>query len=159
MAEIVQVKIADLEVVESPNILKTVALGSGLAVILYDRKAKVAAMAHVIFPTTPRGKKNEKPGKYVKSAIENMISSMKKLGSSLASLEAKLVGGATMFSIIEEPVNIGRKNIETAKRILNDHGIKVVAEDTGADYGRSVQFYTDTGIAEVKSYKCGVKEI
>ena len=36
--------------------------------------------------------------------------------------------------------NIGARNAEAAKKILKEKGIRLVAEDTGLNYGRTVEF-------------------
>ena len=46
-----------------------------------------------------------------------------------------------------------------AKAELGRLGIPIVAEDTGSDYGRSVEFLTSTGTLLVRSFRAGLKEL
>ena len=50
----VNVGIADLNVVKYPDVLATYALGSCVGICLYDHKAKIAGMAHIMLPSTNR---------------------------------------------------------------------------------------------------------
>jgi len=56
-------------------------------------------------------------------------------------------------------VNIGQRNTQETKRVLNALNIPITAEDTGGDYGRSVEFILSTGTVLVRSFKAGLKEI
>ena len=48
----VNVGIADLNVVKYPDVLATYALGSCVGICLYDHKAKIAGMAHIMLPSS-----------------------------------------------------------------------------------------------------------
>ena len=48
----VNVGIADLNVVKYPDVLATYALGSCVGICLYDHKAKIAGMAHILLPSS-----------------------------------------------------------------------------------------------------------
>ena len=47
--------------------------------------------------------------------------------------------------------NIGARNAEAAKAKLKQLGIRLVAEDTGLNYGRTVELHCDTGEFYIKS--------
>ncbi len=70
------------------------------------------------------------------------------LGSQRFNIEAKLAGGANMFGF--SSLNIGRDNIESARKKLKEEGIKLIGESTGGSVGRSVEFSVSTGIVTVK---------
>ncbi len=52
-----------------------------------------------------------------------------------------------MFSVNKDSpmLRVGERNVEAVKAKLKQLGIKLVAEDTGANYGRTVIFYPETG--------------
>ena len=81
------------------------------------------------------------------------------MGASRSRLKAKIAGGAVMFSTASDRFNIGERNVSAVKDVLRHEGIPIVAQDTGLDYGRTVFFYTDTGVMEVKAAAKGVKEL
>ena len=68
-------------------------------------------------------------------------------------LFAKIAGGARMFEVsgLSDVGNIGARNAEAAKAKLKQLGIRLVAEDTGLNYGRTVELHCDTGEFYIKS--------
>ena len=73
---------------------------------------------------------------------------------------AKLVGGAKMFlSDDDSNPSIGEQNITSAKRILEQKRIPLTGENTGGNYGRSVEFDLDSGKVIVKAIGREDKEI
>ncbi|MDD3803591.1 MAG: chemotaxis protein CheD [bacterium] len=137
--------------------MKTIGLGSCVAVTLHDREKKIGGMIHFMLPSKVFSKSFFNPYKYCDTGLSSLIMEMEQLGARKYRMEAKLVGGANMFSVfiknIEE--SIGYRNIEMAKKILRENRIPVTAEDTGSDYSRSVEFTVKTGIIKVTSYKNG----
>ena len=90
---------------------------------------------------------------------------MDKLGCQRSRVICKLVGGARMFSAQlatskgSNTSNIGQRNTAEAKSALAALNIPIVAEDTGADYGRSVEFVVSSGTVLVHSFKAGIREL
>jgi len=56
-------------------------------------------------------------------------------------------------------MNIGERNIISARNTLERLGIPIVAEDTGKNYGRTVTFDTSTGDLLVRTILRGDKII
>jgi chemotaxis protein CheD len=154
----VKVKIADLAVSASPNILATYGLGSCVAVMLYDPVAKIGGMNHFLLPATQIGKQDDNPAKFSDSGIPLLIQRIEEHGAKKERLVAKVVGGANMFPSLTKN-SIGKKNVDAATEILEKNGIKIVASDTGGNWGRSVDFDLETGLVIVRSYKKGEREI
>ncbi|RKX46010.1 MAG: chemotaxis protein CheD, partial [Thermotogae bacterium] len=50
---------------------------------------------------------------------------------------------------------IGKRNVETAKRELKRHKIKIVAEDTGGNEGRTISLNLETGKVKVRKVSNG----
>jgi chemotaxis receptor (MCP) glutamine deamidase CheD len=82
-------------------------------------------------------------------------------GASKTRLVAKIAGGAKMFEVsgLSDVGNIGARNAEAAKKILKEKGIRLVAEDTGLNYGRTVELHCDTGEFLIKSVGKPIKTI
>ena len=73
------------------------------------------------------------------------------LGAEHRRLQAKLFGGACVLSSFQGSGNdLGSKNIEVARRRLEEEKIPVLAEDLGGNHGRRLVFRTDTGLALTK---------
>ena len=76
-------------------------------------------------------------------------------------LVAKIAGGACMFQMSGKSAigNVGARNTETAKRMLSELHIPLVAEDTGLNYGRTVELNCATGEFVIKAVGKDVKTI
>jgi chemotaxis protein CheD len=160
---IIKVGMADLKVVlGKEEILKTTGLGSCVGVILFDPTSRVAGMAHVMLPTSSIARDGVvNIAKYADTAIPDMIERMLSIGANKGRLIAKIAGGAQMFAFsgTSDTMRIGPRNVETCKEILNNLRIPIHAEDTGANFGRTIEFHCSTGMLLIRSVQQGVKEI
>ncbi|TXK81952.1 chemotaxis protein CheD [Paenibacillus sp. N3.4] len=159
---LIKVGMADLNVAHLTGVLKTTGLGSCVGVTLYDSRVKVAGMAHVMLPSSEIAREGTlNIAKYADTAIPELISRMEKLGASVSKLEAKLAGGAQMFAFAgnNDTMRIGPRNVESCKEMLNKFRIPIKGEDTGANYGRTIEFHSESGILFIRSVQLGVKEI
>lgn len=158
----IKVGMADLNVAQLTGVLKTTGLGSCVGITLFDSRAKVAGMAHVMLPSSDIAREGTiNIAKYADTAIPEMISRMVKLGASIPRMAAKMAGGAQMFAFAgnNDTMRIGPRNVESCKEMLKKHSISLLAEDTGANYGRTIEFDCETGILVVRSVQLGVKEL
>lgn len=160
---LLKVGMADLKVFKGENGgLKTMGLGSCVGVTLYDEQVKVAGMAHVMLPSIePARDGTVNVAKYANTAIPALIQRMCQLGSVISRMEAKLIGGAQMFPLLDhhDMMRIGPRNVESCKVSLKAFSIPIIAEDTGGNYGRTVELYCSTGRVLIRSAQRGVKEI
>ena len=63
------------------------------------------------------------------------------------------------FSSGNSLVRIGEQNVEASKKKLAELGIPILSQDTGANYGRTVIFYPETGDFVIKAVGKEVKTI
>ncbi len=152
------VGIADLAVVHNPAVLVTIGLGSCVGISFLDPVAKVGALAHIVLPSIELSRNRDVPLKFADSGIEIAIQNMLKMGCLKNRIQAKLAGGAHMFSF-NENMNIGEKNVEAVTKKLEEMKIPILDMDTGGNYGRTIEFHVETGLMVVKSAFRGVKEI
>ena len=154
----VKVKMAEYGVVEAPDQLITIGLGSCVGITLYDKYKKVGGMVHIMLPENRKGLK---PAKYADTGIPLLIEEMEKLGAKKNHLKAKIAGGAKMFSVTskDSTLNVGQRNVIKVKEVLKDLGIRILGEDTGANYGRTMKFFTDDGRVLITSHKTDDKEL
>ncbi len=161
--ETIFVGIGEYKVVKTPSLLESISLGSCVGIVLYDPLSKISGMAHTMLPNSALSSlaTTSTPAKFVDKAISIMLEEMKKCGAGRGQLVAKIAGGAYMFqSAMPDPaMNIGARNVEAAKLILTQEKIPLLAEDTGKNYGRTMQFNSETGMMIVKSAKFGIKEM
>lgn len=153
MGNIIKVGMADLKVCKSPDGLTTLGLGSCVGVALRDPITKVGGLLHAMLPDSSVIKNNTCVEKFVDSGLEELVKQMIKAGANRSRLEAKLAGGAQMFSFQRNSdlVKVGARNAEAARKKLSAMRIKLLAEDTGLNYGRTVIYYPETGIYVIRA--------
>jgi chemotaxis protein CheD len=161
MNEMIKVGMADLNVCTSPDALTTLGLGSCVGAVLYDPIRKIAGLVHVMLPDSTKIINNENKAKFADTGIDALIAEMTKIGADRRVLVAKIAGGAQMFAFSNnnEMMRIGERNVEATKLKLLQLGISLKAEDTGSNYGRTIEFYTETGILMIKSVGKDIKRI
>lgn len=161
MGEMIKVGMGDLKVCRYPDALTTLGLGSCIGVALYDPMTKVSGLLHFMLPDSTQIRNNSNRAKFADTGIEDLIDEMRKLGANPTRFVAKIAGGAQMFSTIgtSDVLCVGQRNAEAAKRELARRRIRLLSEDTGLDYGRTVEFYSETGEYKIKSIGKGTKVI
>jgi chemotaxis protein CheD len=161
-SNIIKVGMADLNVAHLTGVLKTTGLGSCVGVTLFDSRVKVAGMAHVMLPSSDIAREGSlNIAKYADTAIPELINKMLLLGAMINRIEAKLAGGAQMFAFTgnSDTMRIGPRNVESCKEMLKRYSIPIKAEDTGANYGRTIELDCETGILHIRSVQHGDKEL
>lgn len=141
----INVKMGEIELTTKPGtILKTPGLGSGVGFAVYDKKARMAGMAHIVLPdstvvSNPADEKN--PGKYADISIPALLGKMLSLGSKKENLVIKIAGGAQMFNIEgnSNAVNIGYRNVKSVYNAVEEMGLTVTRADTGGSIGRMIK--------------------
>jgi len=162
MKDQIKVGMADLKVAAKGELLKTTGLGSCVGLTLYDAAAGVAGMAHIMLPSSEISRESAfNRAKYADTALPDLLLAMTERGASRNRLIAKLAGGAQMFMFAgqSETMRIGPRNVETCKLLLSELAIPILAEDTGANYGRTIELDSVSGILTIRSVQYGVKEL
>ena len=146
--EKIYLKPGELVVTQEPVMVTTV-LGSCVSVTMYHSGTRTASICHGMLPS---GGVSDS-FKYVDTSIHCMIKFFKKLKIAREEIEVKLFGGADMFSGGGPSVSnltVGRQNIITATRCLEEYGLAIAASDVGGKSGRKLIFKTDSGIVFIK---------
>ena len=153
------VGLADYKVCRAPVVLATLSLGSCIGVTLYEKSQKIGGLAHIMLPDSSIHSSNSMPNKFADTAIPAMLDNLVKAGAKQTLIKAKIFGGANMFSGImtHRILDIGAKNVMATKNILYGLHIPIVAEDTGENFGRSIEIDLETGRVLRKSYTKGNK--
>ncbi len=158
---IIKVGMADLNIGRAPDILTTLGLGSCVGIALYDSTTKIGGLAHIMLPDSTQIKNNSNVAKFADTAIEALINKLVEQGARKSRLVAKIAGGAHMFEFknMDDMMRIGTRNVNAVIQILESNNIPILSQDTGSNYGRTVELYTSTGIFRVKTIGHGIKEI
>ncbi len=147
---LINVGIADLQVGGEGDVLRTI-LGSCVGICLYDPVAKIGGLSHIMLPTYKTGSSSKK--KYADTAIPMMLNEMLARGAEHKRIIAKIIGGSQMFNLSSNSImsEIGRSNVDKSREILISMKFDIVSEDTGGNYGRTIDFYLNDGSIKVKS--------
>jgi chemotaxis protein CheD len=147
---LINVGIADYKVSSSPDILRTI-LGSCVGVCLYDPRSLIGGMCHIMLPTYKDDSGSHK--KYADTAIPMMLKEIEEKGCDRGKIVAKVIGGARMFKVTERSLmgEIGFNNINKVHDVLKSLKIRVISEDTGGNYGRTIDFYLVNGDVKIRS--------
>ncbi|MCK4739337.1 MAG: chemotaxis protein CheD [Deltaproteobacteria bacterium] len=126
----------------------TTVLGSCISVTLTDPVSGVGGINHFMIPLW-NGEGLATP-KFGNVAIKKLINEMILNGAERKRLQAKIFGGSSLYKNGSSTLDIGRKNIKIAEKMLDEEGIPVTNCDTGGSRGRKVLFFTDTGIVRIR---------
>lgn len=161
MAEMIKVGMADLKLCVKPNTITTLGLGSCVGVAIRDPQTGVGGLAHVMLPDSTALRNNENKAKFADTGVEELVRQMEAAGAVRRRMVAKIAGGAQMFALQAktELIRVGERNVEAVKKKLSELKIPILAEDTGLNYGRTVEFNPENGDYIIKAVGKGVKTI
>lgn len=121
------------------------AVGSCVAVVLYDMEKHIGGLLHVVLPGKRLSiRKNDLNSYYVDTGIPLLIEEMINEGASIININATIAGGAKLFSGGPEK-DIGNKNVEAVKTHLEIAGIKVNDLDVRGNFAREIKLDINTG--------------
>ena len=158
----VTVGIAEIKTAGWGDVLVTLGLGSCVVVAVYDCEAHLGSLAHIMLPDKACGRRRagENMFKYADEAIPAAVRAIEKIGGKRSSMKAKLAGGSCMFDLGRDGrPDIGRRNVEAARSILERLKIPLVAEDTGGRRGRSVEFLPASGELLIRTIHGGERRL
>lgn len=153
MNNMIKIGMAEMDLCSSPDAITTLGLGSCVGVVLYDPTKKLCGMVHVMLPDSTKIKNNENIAKFADTGIEELLRRMLAHGATKRSLIAKIAGGAQMFAFKSDNdmLRVGDRNVEAVKEKLAALQIPVVAQETGSNVGRTIEFYPESGELLIKS--------
>lgn len=161
--EILKVSMAECRVAGPPVLLCCTGLGSCVGVAFYDPKVKLAGLAHVMLPDSKAlGKRKiDTPFRYADTAVAALLEEMARLGGRRERMYARLIGGANMFVFAGKANNlfpgIGERNLEAVKMSLAKAGVALQGQDSGGNYGRSIEFDAQDGFILVRTAQHGLR--
>ena len=124
-------------------------LGSCVGLALYDRRRKIAGLAHVVLPES-RGQVQQ-PGKYADTAVKELLRVLREMadGEPLQ-VTAKVAGGAKMFGF-QTGVTIGDQNLRAVEQLLSAEGITIVGRCCGGEHGRRMSLDVASGVVTIQT--------
>jgi chemotaxis protein CheD len=123
-----------------PTVLVTI-LGSCVAVCLWDSRCRVGGMNHFVLPSDP---KHERNPRYGDVAIDELIAGLRRNGSRVSDLQAKIFGGAAVLPA-GGIKSVGTSNVLLALERLSYERIPITGRRTGGTLGQQIRFHTGSG--------------
>lgn len=160
--QVVKVGIADMNIVKTPDHIRTSGLGSCVGVVIYDQAKELAGLAHVMLPDSSLAKGGTiNIAKYADTAVKELVDRLIKNGARQYSLKAKIAGGAQMFQYTSsnDMMRIGPRNVEAVKKELSILRISIIAEDVGGNSGRTIEFDPKTCLLNIRTVNKGIIDL
>ena len=157
----ITVGIADCKVSRDPAAtIVTYALGSCIAVAIYDPHVKVGGMIHFMLPEftadSARGQAN--PMMYADTGLPLLLQQLIQMGASKHRLVVRAAGGAQVLAGAEV-FSIGKRNHLSLRKTLWKLGCMLHAEAIGGSNSRSLRLEIGTGRVTVREGMQGEHEM
>ncbi len=118
---------------DESNVAISTLLGSCVAMMFFDKVAKIKGMNHFLLPTAGGFQDSFK---YGLNSVETMLNAMYKMGCKKENLEVKIAGGASVIN--STSIDIGTKNVNFARDFCKSEQIRVQSEHVQGSHGRVV---------------------
>lgn len=147
------VGIGDMKLGRQEGTIITYALGSCIGIALYDPMIKLGALVHIMLPEKGNITDNN-IFKYADTGLKETFRKLYAYGGDKRRMSARIAGGAKMFDIKggSSLGNIGERNTQSVKRVLAQEGIRLLKEDTGANYARTMSLDLQSGVVLIKTF-------
>ena len=131
---------------DSEAVLATHALGSCIAVVVYDHQRRIGGLLHLMLPDsgTDREKAIAKPFMFADTGIPELFLRTYDLGATKQRLRVSVIGGAEILRG-NDSFHIGKRNHLATRKILWKAGVMVHHEDVGGTLPRTVHMDVGTG--------------
>lgn len=131
--------------------LTTYSLGSCLGITIYDPVVKVGGLLHIMLPDSriDSAKAASQPAMFVDSGVPALFRAAYKLGADKHRVQICVAGGAQIMDN-SGYFNIGKRNYEALAKMLNEHGLRIHAEQVGGMVNRTMYLNLANGDVRLK---------
>jgi len=153
-ADMVAVGIGELAVSSRPDIvLTTHALGSCVAVCIWDPIVHVAGLLHFLLPDSAghTARAAAQPAAFADRGIPLLFETAYRHGLRKHRATVNLIGAAERAAPTVPASQIARRNLLAARKLLWANGVLIAHEETGGRWPRSVYLSASTGQIHVKA--------
>jgi chemotaxis protein CheD len=125
--------------------LVTYALGSCIAIAIYDPVTGVGGLLHYLLPDSKidTEKATRNPFMFADTGIPALFHRAYAMGAEKSRLTVFVAGGAQVLST--ELFQIGKRNQLAMKKILWRAGVLISHEETGGEHSRTIRMELDSG--------------
>ncbi|MGZ3236260.1 MAG: chemotaxis protein CheD [Burkholderiaceae bacterium] len=139
-------------------------LGSCVSITLWHPHLRIGAMSHFLLSSREATSVSELDGRYGVEALSLMCQELRQVGVCKEECQGKIFGGGNMFpnQMRSDGLNVGQKNGETARALLQQHGIKILSESLFGNGHRQIAFNVASGdvwVKQIKPVDLGAKEL
>jgi chemotaxis protein CheD len=134
---------------DGADVLVTHALGSCIAVAIYDSAAGVAGLLHFLLPDSKccLHKAMTHPCMFADTGIPALFHSAYALGAQKSRLTVRVVGGAQVLDP-DGVFDVGKRNYLACRKILWAAGVLIGGEEVGGTISRTVRLGVGDGRLE-----------
>jgi chemotaxis protein CheD len=136
----------------APDMIVTHALGSCIAVCLWDPLANVAGLLHYLLPDSKINvlRAQTQPATFADTGIPLLLQQAFAMGAQKSRMTIRLVGGAEVAGG-GGSFNVGKRNLLAARNLLWRQGIMIKGEAVGGSVARTVHLDVGAGRIRVTS--------
>lgn len=122
-------------------------LGSCVSITLWHPAFRIGAMSHFLLSSRNSYQEAELDGRYGEEVIHLMLQELRRSKVPPAECQAKIFGGGNMFpkQTRNNLLNVGQKNGEAARSLLQAHRIPIVSESLFGEGHRQIIFDVKSG--------------
>jgi chemotaxis protein CheD len=138
---------------DKDSLILTHALGSCVAVCLWDPHVKVAGLIHVLLPDSRINpdRAGSQPAAFADTGIPLLFQTAYAYGVQKQRCLVRLVGGADITGIGAGMTSVGKRNILAARGLLWKNGVMLKGEAVGGRDARNVSLDAADGRVQVTS--------
>ena len=139
---------------DQEDVLITYALGSCIAVVVYEPKVKVGGMLHFMLPDSSIDSKKAaaKPAMFADTGIPLLFKACYGLGAEKKRMVVKIAGGGNILDN-NNFFKIGERNITAARKMFWRNKVLIENENVGEKHNRTVELDISTGKVIVRNSK------
>ena len=162
MSSRIVVGIGELAVSNDPNmVVITHALGSCVAVCLWDEAVGVAGLIHVLLPDSRINpdRAQSQPAAFADTGIPMLFREAYRYGAEKKRCRVRIFGGADVAQLGQGDGSVGKRNIQAARAMLWRNGVLLSGESVGGHSPRTVAIAVSTGRTQVSTAGEVVEEL
>jgi chemotaxis protein CheD len=148
----ISIGIGELAVADQADeVIVTHALGSCIAVCIFDPVVSVAAMLHFLLPDSRinEARARLQPGAFADTGIPLLFQTAYRHGLDKSRAIVKLVGGAETADSAVPSFMTGRRNLLAARNLLWRNGVLIKAQEVGGATARTVHLAARDGRVQI----------
>lgn len=152
MEQLITVDIADMKLSNDVgSTLVTYALGSCIAVIVYDPIVRCGGMIHYMLPISAKSpeKAAKNPAMFADTGIPLLFEKMYQMGCKKENLIVKVAGGGQLYDD-NGTFNIGKRNYTVMRKMFWKNNVIIKAEDVGGAKSRTAKLRIADGRVTIK---------